>query len=170
MLGYATFYTSLPVFSLILDEDLSRENVLLYPNLYISLRKSREMNTKTFFTWVWVSIYQGLLIMVLSINLFEQSFVRIVTITFTALIISELLNVATTIHRLNRYIVASQLITLIIYGLSLVFMRNYLDTSKIDIDFVWKVALIVFFSWTPIYVAKCIKRKIAPSEEDKITH
>ncbi len=24
MLGYATFYTSLPVFSLILDEDLSR--------------------------------------------------------------------------------------------------------------------------------------------------
>ena len=80
------------------------------------------------------------------------------------------MNVATTIHRLNRYIVASQLITLIIYGLSLVFMRNYLDTSKIDIDFVWKVALIVFFSWTPIYVAKCIKRKIAPSEEDKITH
>lgn len=41
MLGYATFYTSLPVFSLILDEDLSREKTLLYPNLYTSLRKSR---------------------------------------------------------------------------------------------------------------------------------
>ena len=136
---------------------------MLYPNLYITLRKSREMNTKTFFIWVWISIYQGLLIMVMSINLFEQSFVRIVTITFTALIISELLNVATTIHRLNRYIVASQLITLIIYALSLLLMRNYLDTSEIDMEFLWKVGLIVFFSWTPIFLAKCIKRRIAPS-------
>ena len=41
MLGYATIYTSLPVFSLILDQDLSREKTLMYPNLYMSLRKSR---------------------------------------------------------------------------------------------------------------------------------
>lgn len=41
MLGYATFYTSLPVFSLILDEDLSRDKTLMYPNLYSNLRKSR---------------------------------------------------------------------------------------------------------------------------------
>lgn len=88
MLGYATFYTSLPVFSLILDQDLSREKTLMYPNLYSNLRKSREMNTKTFMIWLWMSIYQGVVIMVLSINLFEQSFVRIVTITFTSLIIS----------------------------------------------------------------------------------
>ena len=46
------------------------------------------MNTKTFFIWVWMSMYQGVVIMVLSINLFEESFVRIVTITFTSLIIS----------------------------------------------------------------------------------
>lgn len=87
MLGYATLYTSLPVFSLILDEDLSRNKTLMYPNLYISLRKSRELNTKTFLIWLWMSIYQGLVIMVLAINLFEQSFVRIVTITFTSLVI-----------------------------------------------------------------------------------
>lgn len=90
------------------------------------------MNIKTFFIWLWISIYQGVLIMTLSLNLFEQSFVRIVTITFTALIISELLNVAMTIHQINRYIVGSQILTLIIYGISLLFMRNYLDTSKID--------------------------------------
>lgn len=87
MLGYATLYTSLPVFSLILDEDLSRQKTLMYPNLYISLRKSRELNTKTFLIWLWMSIYQGLIIMVLAITLFEQSFVRIVTITFTSLVI-----------------------------------------------------------------------------------
>jgi len=46
------------------------------------------MNAKTFFVWVWISIYQGIIIMVMSLLMFEQSFVRIVTITFTALIIS----------------------------------------------------------------------------------
>jgi phospholipid-translocating ATPase len=129
MLGYATLYTSLPVFSLILDEDLSREKTLLYPNLYMNLRKSREMNIKSFLIWVWMSIYQGVVIMVLSLNLFEQSFVRIVTITFTALILSELLNIITTIHRMNRYIFMSILITIILYGLSLLLFRNYLNTS-----------------------------------------
>ena len=87
------------------------------------------MNTKTFFIWVWMSIYQGVTIMVLSINLFEESFVRIVTITFTALIISELLNVISTIHRMNRFIFGSIIFTLLLYGLSLVLFRNYLDTS-----------------------------------------
>lgn len=46
------------------------------------------MNIKTFFIWVWISVYQGIVIMVMSLLLFEQSFVRIVTITFSALIIS----------------------------------------------------------------------------------
>jgi phospholipid-translocating ATPase len=121
------------------------------------------MNNKTFFMWVWISIYQGIIIMVMSLLMFEQSFVRIVTITFTALIISEILNVATTIHSFNRYILGSQMITLVIYWLSLLLFRNYLDTSKIDQDFLWKVGLIVGASWTPIYLTRCIKRRLYPS-------
>jgi phospholipid-translocating ATPase len=164
MLGYATFYTSLPVASIIFDEDLSREKTLLYPNLYMSLRKSREMNAKTFFIWVWISIYQGIIIMVMSLLMFEQSFVRIVTITFTALIISEILNVFATIHHLNRYIFGSQLLTLLLYWLSLIFFRNYLDTSKIDLDFLEKVGLIVCASWLPIFFVRCLRKRIAPTE------
>ncbi len=106
--------------------------------------------------------------MVMGLSLFEQSFVRIVTITFTSLILSELLNVITTIHRMNRYIFASIVVTLIIYGLSLLLLQNYLNTAEIDIDFMWKVALIVAVSWVPIFVVRCIRRKISPSEEDKI--
>jgi phospholipid-translocating ATPase len=108
--------------------------------------------------------------MVLSLMLFEQSFVRIVTITFTSLIISEILNVATTIHRLNKWIISSQILTLILYALSLIFLKNYIDTSKIDIDFLWKVLVIVGVSWTPIHLAKCIIRRISPTEEDRITN
>lgn len=163
MLGYATLYTSLPVFSLILDEDLSREKTLQYPNLYISLRKSRELNTKTFLGWLWMSIYQGLMIMVLAVTMFEQSFVRIVTITFTALILLELLNVVTAIHRMNKYILGSLLMTLIIYSSSLLFLRNYLDTSEIDKEFLVKVIIIVGISWVPVFTYGYLRRKLAPT-------
>jgi len=128
------------------------------------------MNAKTFFVWVWISIYQGIIIMVMSLMMFEQSFVRIVTITFTALIISEILNVLATIHQLNRYIFGSQVLTLLLYWLSLILFRNYLDTSKIDADFLYKVGIIVCASWLPIYVVRCLRKKISPSEEDKITN
>ena len=37
ILGYSTFYTSLPVFSLVLDHDVSVETVMKYPPLYASL-------------------------------------------------------------------------------------------------------------------------------------
>lgn len=70
---------------------------------------------------------------------------------------------------MNRYIFASIVITLIIYSLSLLLLPNYLNTAEIDIDFAWKVGLIVAVSWVPIFIAKCIRRRISPSEEDKIT-
>lgn len=37
MLGYATFYTNLPVFCLVLDEDVSNGAVMKFPPLYKTL-------------------------------------------------------------------------------------------------------------------------------------
>ena len=55
--GYTTIYTSLPVFSLVLDEDVDRETCLRFPILYQSLQAGRSLNIKTFLIWVWKSIY-----------------------------------------------------------------------------------------------------------------
>lgn len=44
MVGYATIYTMAPVFSLVLDRDVSEDLALLYPELYKELTKVR---TKT---------------------------------------------------------------------------------------------------------------------------
>lgn len=38
-MGYATVYTMAPVFSLVLDRDVSEELALLYPELYKELTK-----------------------------------------------------------------------------------------------------------------------------------
>jgi len=48
MMGYATIFTMLPVFCLIFDQDLPREKVLEYHNLYKSMQKGREMASKKF--------------------------------------------------------------------------------------------------------------------------
>lgn len=59
MVGYATIYTMFPVFSLVLDQDISSHLALTYPELYKELAKGRSLSYKTFFIWVLISIYQG---------------------------------------------------------------------------------------------------------------
>lgn len=59
MVGYATLYTMFPVFSLVLDQDISSYLALTYPELYKELSKGRSLSYKTFFIWVLISIYQG---------------------------------------------------------------------------------------------------------------
>ena len=71
MVGYATIYTMFPVFSLVLDKDVSGTIALTYPELYKDLTKGRSLSFKTFFSWVLISIYQG---MHFSLEKISQSF------------------------------------------------------------------------------------------------
>lgn len=59
MVAYSTAYTMLPVFSLVVDRDVTAENALMYPELYKELGKGRSLSYKTFCIWVLISIYQG---------------------------------------------------------------------------------------------------------------
>ena len=60
MVGYATVYTMFPVFSLVLDKDISGKIALTYPELYKDLAKGRSLTFKTFFSWCLISIFQGM--------------------------------------------------------------------------------------------------------------
>jgi len=169
MLGYSTIYTMFPVFCLIFDEDVSWAAAKDYPPLYKTLQKGRELNYKTFLIWVWKSIYQGCAIMLLSLNLFDNSFVGIVTITFSVLILAELLNVLTEINKLKWIMIWAELATFLIYTLSVVFLRNYIDVYQIlSEDFISKWILITLVSWLPIHMMKIILRKYDPSESEKV--
>ena len=48
-----------PVFSLVLDKDVTDQIALTYPELYKELTKGRSLSYKTFFVWCLISIYQG---------------------------------------------------------------------------------------------------------------
>jgi phospholipid-translocating ATPase len=111
-----------PVFSLVLDTDVTADIALLYPELYKDLRKGRSLSYKTFFTWLLISVYQGGAIMMLAIWLFHDDFMNIVAISFTSLIFNELLLVAFEITTWHPYMVYSEIATLLVYVGSMMYL------------------------------------------------
>ncbi|CAE7106249.1 unnamed protein product, partial [Rhizoctonia solani] len=155
MVGYATVYTMAPVFSLVLDRDVSEDLALLYPELYKELTKGRSLSFKTFFTWCVISVYQGGAIMIMSLLLFENEFLNIVAISFTALVLNELIMVALEITTWHLYMVIAEIVTLLFYAISIAFLPEYFDLSFVlSLRFAWKVALIVCVSSVPLGLIK----------------
>ena len=86
IMGFNTVFTNLPVFALILDQDIPLRQALNYPILYDHVQDGKQMNLRVFLTWTWKSIFQGAVILLLSILLLSKTFLEMVTITFTAII------------------------------------------------------------------------------------
>ncbi|BGP27606.1 Putative aminophospholipid-translocase [Rhodotorula toruloides] len=169
MVGYATAYTMLPVFSLVLDRDVNEDVALLYPELYKELTKGRSLSYKTFFTWLMISLYQGGAIMLLSLVLFESEFLNIVSISFSALVVNELAMVAVEITTWHLAMVVSEVLTLALYVVSILFLPEYFDLSFVSSPvFLSKVALIVVISVFPLFVIKFLKGKLAPTAYAKL--
>lgn len=158
-----------PVFSLVLDEDVSEEIAFQFPELYQELQKGRVLSIKTFFQWAFISVYQGGIIMLLAIFLFDASLYNIVSITFTVLVFTELFNIAFEIQTWHWVMVASEVATALLYIASLFILKSYFDVSFIMTwDFVWKVSLITAITTVPIYVVRFIKRKCDPPAYTKL--
>ncbi|GAA6008383.1 hypothetical protein JCM11491_004456 [Sporobolomyces phaffii] len=169
MVGYATAYTMLPVFSLVLDRDVNEDVALLYPELYKELTKGRSLSYKTFFTWLIISLYQGGAIMLASLVLFESEFLNIVSISFTALVLNELIMVAVEITTWHMLMIVSEVFTLALYVISIAFLPEYFDLNFVlSPPFIWKVALIVGISAAPLWIIKWLKAKFAPTQYAKL--
>ena len=70
--------------------------------------------------------------MLLTFWLFKSSFTSVVTITFTALILSEILNVFTTLTRWSKIVILNQILTLVLYIGSIILFRDIIDLSVVD--------------------------------------
>lgn len=85
------------------------------------------------------------------------------TITFTALILSELLNINTALTRMNKIVCVSQILTLAVYVLSIIFLRQQIDVAVIDVTFCKNVAIIILISWLPLQIIKMIRVRCDPT-------
>lgn len=168
--GYSTVYTTAPVFSLVLDVDVGVDIALRYPELYKDLVKGRILSYKTFFLWLLISIYQGGIIMFGALYLFEDDFIHIVSISFSSLILTELIMVALTIRTWHWLMLFAELLSLVIYILSVIVLKKEFDENFITTGaFYWKVTVITLVSCLPLYVLKLLRRRFAPPSYSKLT-
>lgn len=131
MVGYATVYTMAPVFSLVLDKDVDENLANLYPELYKELTSGSSLSYRTFFVWVFVSIYQGGMIQGLSQILTEVDGPKMVAVSFTVLVLNELCMVAFEITTWHPVMVICLLGTLLLYLGSIPFLGGYFDLAFI---------------------------------------
>lgn len=169
LLGYATYYTFLPVFCLVFQQDVDHDGLVLkYPDLYQTLQKGRLLSARTVLIWTAQSLYQGTIVILLAILFFNDSFVNIVIINFSALLLIELLNLFTEIRRGNLLIYGCMVLSFMIYVASVWIFKEYFDLSSVGIMFVLKVVTITAIAWVPVHIIKCVSDKIYPSEASKI--
>ncbi|KAJ8735070.1 hypothetical protein PYW08_014320 [Mythimna loreyi] len=160
MVGYGTVYTMLPVFSLVLDKDIPSSTALRYPQLYKQLSKGRQLSYKSFYVWTGISIYQGGVIMYGALVLFEDQLIHIVEISYTALILTELIMVALTIVTWHWLMIGAELVSLLMYIATLLIFTTYFDGDFIrHWEFWWKVIVITLVSCLPLYIVKYMHRK-----------
>lgn len=126
-MGYATVYTAAPVLSLVLDKDVDENLANLYPELYKELTTGRSLSYRTFFVWVLVSVYQGCIIQGLSQLLTEVDGPDMVAVSYTALVLNELLMVAIEITTWHWIMVVSIIGTFLMYAASIPFLGDYFD-------------------------------------------
>jgi phospholipid-translocating ATPase len=129
MVGYATVYTMAPVFSLVLDKDVDEEVANLYPELYKELTSGSSLSYRTFFVWVFVSIYQGGMIQGLSQILTEVDGPKMVAVSFTVLVVNELCMVAFEITTWHPVMIFSLVGTAALYIASIPFLGGYFDLA-----------------------------------------
>ena len=165
---YSTIFTNFPVFSLILDEDIPIKQVFHYPMLYYLVQEGQNLSPKVFLIWLWKSIFQGSVIILMALFLFNDTFLEIVTITFTALIINEFLNIYSSIRTWHPIITISLCISAISYLFCLIFLKKLFLLSSLNFEKVLKIFFLSFCSWLPIHIMQVIRRLYFPSQIDKV--
>ncbi|KEG12294.1 phospholipid-translocating ATPase [Trypanosoma grayi] len=162
LMGYTTVFTMAPVFALVLDEDIKEEDISEFPQLYKELLKSRSMNTRSFLQWAWISVFQGGIMMYLSLHLFNEEMFQIMAIAYTSLILTELVIVACTAHlrilwsqrRLHLFLfIAAECFSIAAYFLAVVVLPETIDQGFFfSWGCWWRVTVISLASIVPIFV------------------
>jgi phospholipid-translocating ATPase len=170
LVGYATVYTQMPVFSLVLDRDVDEKLANLYPELYKELTPGTSLSYRTFFVWLAVSIYQGIVIQYLSQFLVgSATSPRLLAVSFTVLIINELVMVAMSVTTWHWVMYASIIGTAAIYAASVPFLGDYFDLQYvISVGFWWRVPAIAAISLVPPYLIRVVARTLRPPSYRKV--
>lgn len=168
MTGYTTIFNNFPIFCLMADEDVNEHVAMRFSPLYKSLQKGRSLSIKTFFIWVWMAIFQGSVIFLATIYFFYDAMTNIVTITFSALIIVQQLDINSCLTKHTWYSIGITLLTIITYIIFIAFMKETFEMDYITWPFILKIVALVLVCWLPFYITKKIQQRYYPNDYQKI--
>lgn len=169
LVGYSTVYTALPILSLVLDRDISDQTALTYVELYKDLTRGREITLKVFFKTLMISVFQGAVLMVTAMLFFDHDFIHVVSITFTSLILNELLMVANEINTWHYSMVLSEFASLVFYVSSMRVLKAEFDRKFIvTARFLGLVGVMTLLSFLPLYLFSLARRMLAPNSATKL--
>ena len=115
------------------------------------------MSIKTFLIWVWKSIYQASTIMFLAVSLFNDSFVAIMSITYTTLILIEFLNVLSEVTVIRGEVILTILLSIGVYIGSIYYFNTLFKIEAFMDKYVMaKVLMITGACQIPIWIVKKI--------------
>ncbi|KAF7683962.1 putative phospholipid-transporting ATPase IIB [Astathelohania contejeani] len=118
LMGYATVFTMFPSLAIIFSRDISRDIAFKFPELYKELVKTHYLSLKNLLTYTLLSFYQGSIIMLLSFFSFPHELFSIITITFSCLIIIELMTIMLLFSSINKAMLISEFASLLCYCMS----------------------------------------------------
>jgi len=95
----------------------------MYPDLYKTFQKG-SLNLKSLLSMVFVSLYQACVILLMTVTLFNEPYMNIVTISFTSLILVEVINVLMETKSIKLVMVFACLTTLVFYIVSIFIFRT----------------------------------------------
>jgi phospholipid-translocating ATPase len=171
LVGYATIFTMFPVFSLVLDEDVSPSLAMRFPELYKWLTRGREFSYKQFFLWSTISIFQGSVLMFGTLLLFEYEVYHIVAIAFTAVIFTELVMVLVVMKTWHWMTLVAELLSIACYLIAMLIFPDYFDHHYIiTLLFIAKVAFLTLLSCIPLVLITFVVDRLCPSYGKKLEH
>ena len=168
MLGYSTVYTMLPVFSLVFSEDLTYEQALKFPKLYQKLQKGRELSLRKFLQWTLKSLFQAFVIIVICFLLLPYNFTIVTTISYSALILTELLNTVSNVESFSWVVVISLLLSAIVFGVTMVFFPKWLETAPYDPVYLYYAIFCALLGVIPLEIISMLRRCLIPTEVNKL--
>lgn len=141
MMMFITVYTFLPILSIVYSSDINREVVMKFPELYKELSENRLLSYRHFSVWTLIAFYQGT-VMMITFYLWKQELFIISTLTFTSLIINELLMVALTAVRITPMMLIASGLSFIVYIIYFMFRKELLRYEKPFYLFVCKILVV----------------------------
>jgi phospholipid-translocating ATPase len=165
---YGTLFTNLIVFSVIFDTDIPKHQALNYPSLYKLVQNGKDTSTKSMLIWKAQAVYQGAIIILFSLIFFPNLHAEIHTITFTALIFIEYLNIFTVITTWHRMMTLSLLISIACYLVCLFPLSKIVDLTPMDQPTLARILLLVLFGWLPMQMMYLVQELCYPTPVQKL--